>query len=351
LVIGQLSTGGAEGQLYQLCRGFDRAAVTATVYCLSARADPYGALLERAGIAVRVLASGGLIRALHLRRALAADRIDVVHAWLFIANAYAWAARVGGRRALITSARNCKRHGRWLTALNRRAFRASDAIIVNAAAVQHYVEREYGAPPAQITVIPNAVDVERFRPQPRTGGPRSVVTIGRLVAQKNPLLFAAAAADLHARLPDLRFVWIGDGPLHAALAAAVRAAGLEGSCLLTGERHDVSAVLQQADLFWLTSEWEGLPNVLLEAMACGLPVVATDVGGCGELVRDGVEGFLVARGDRAALVARSLEILTSPSLYARMRGAARARAETFGIEAMVRTTQALYERALARRRS
>jgi glycosyltransferase involved in cell wall biosynthesis len=351
LVIGQLSTGGAEGQLRLLCEGFERSAVVPTVYCLSAQTDPYRALLERAGVAVRVITGGRIGRALQLRQALAADRIEVVHAWLFIANAYGWAAHFGDARALITSARNCKRQGRLLDAVNRRAFGASHAIIVNSAQVQHYIEREYHAPPERIAVIPNAIDLDRFRPQARQAGPPHIVTVGRMVTQKNPLLFVAAAAALRAQSPAARFTLIGDGPLRGEVAAAVRAAGLEDACVLAGERGDVPQLLGQADLFWLTSDWEGLPNALIEALACGLPAVVTDVGGVRDLVRDGQEGFLIAAGDRAALVARSQAILSDGELHARMRAAARRRAETCAVEPMVRATQAVYERALANRRA
>jgi len=348
LVIGQLSTGGAEGQLRLLCERGDRQAVTPTVYCLSTQTQPYGALLESAGVAVRVVTGAGPVRAVRLRAQWAADGIDVAHAWLFIANAYAWAA---GGPALVTSARNCKRSGRLLDALNRRAFRGSRAIIVNSAQVQHYIEREYGAPSERIAVVYNAIDLERFRPrgeQPAGQGP-CVAMVGRLVTQKNPLLFVSAAAALRALRPDLRFVLIGDGPLQAPVAAAVRAAGLADCCVLAGERADVPELLRQADLFWLTSDWEGLPNAVIEALACGLPVVATEVGGTGELVRDGREGFLVHPGDSDALVACSLRILADPALHGRMRAAARARAEAFGVEQMVRATHAVYERALSGR--
>ena len=346
LVIGQLSTGGAEGQLYLLCQRFDRRIVVPTVYCLSAQTEPYAGLLASAGVPVRVIAGTGLGRVVRLRRQLALDRIEVAHAWLFIANALAWAA---GGPALVTSARNCKRSRRLLDALNRRAFRASRAIIVNSTQVQHYIEREYGAPRERIAVVHNAIDLSRFHPAdaPRAGAGPCIAMVGRLVAQKNPLLFVAAAAALRRELPGARFMLIGDGPLRDAVAAAVRAAGMVDSCALLGERADVDVLLREADLFWLTSGWEGLPNAVIEAMACGLPVVATDVGGTVELVRDGREGFLVAAGDGDALVARSLEMLRDPALHARMRAAARARAEQFGVPQMVEATQAVYERALA----
>lgn len=350
MVIGQLSTGGAEGQLRMLCEGLAAGAAQATVYCLSDQTEPYGPLLERAGIPLRVLRGGRVARVRALRAALVADRIDVVHAWLFIANAFAWAASRAGGPPLVTSARNCKRSGRVLDAINRRAFAASAGIIVNSQQVRDYITRVYAAPSDRITVVYNAIDLDRFQPPPRTRPPHPprVVMVGRLVAQKNPLLFVAAAAALRAQRPDVCFQLVGDGPLRGEVAAAVRAAGL-GDCLaLAGERRDVPALLHDADLCWLTSDWEGLPNAVLEAMAAGLPVVATDVGGTAELIEAGVEGYVVRAGDRDGFVARSLEILGDPTRLAHMRGAARARAARFSRTAMVQATQAVYARAAGR---
>jgi glycosyltransferase involved in cell wall biosynthesis len=350
LVIGQLSTGGAEGQLALLCEGFDRATVAPTVYCLSEHTAPYGARLAAAGVPVRPITGGRVGRVAALRRRLRADGIEVVHAWLFIGNAYAWAARWRGGPVLVTSARNCKRSGRLLDWLNRRAFAGSEAIIVNSGQVRTYIEREYAAPAQRIAVVYNAIDLERFRPRTRApaGSGPCVVMVGRLVAQKNPALFVAAAAALRRNLPTARFRWVGDGPLRPAVEAAVREAGLQDCCQLVGERNDVEELLQDADLFWLTSDWEGLPNVVLEAMACGLPVIATDVGGTAELVHPGEQGFLVRPGDREALVAHSTAVLADPALLQRMGAAARARAERFGRAAMVRDTVAVYAQALAR---
>jgi glycosyltransferase involved in cell wall biosynthesis len=179
LVIGQLTAGGAEGQLRLLCEAFDRQRIAPSVYCLSSQTEPYGAVLERAQVPVRVIAGSGARRILQLRRHLAADRIELVHAWLFIANAFAWLA---GRRPLVTSARNCKRSGWLLDALNRRAFHASRAIIVNSAEVQRYIEREYGAATDRITVIHNAIDLDRFRPRADSpdGPAPCIAMVGRL---------------------------------------------------------------------------------------------------------------------------------------------------------------------------
>jgi glycosyltransferase involved in cell wall biosynthesis len=351
LVIGQLTAGGAEGQVATLGRGLhDSREFVPVVYCLSEQTAPYGPLIEAAGVRVSVIAGGRLARVRRLRQALARDRIDVVHAWLFIANAYAWLANRGTGRPLVTSARNCKRQGRALDWLNRGAFAASDAIVVNSLGVADYIRREYGARAARTTVVYNAVDTDRFTPARavHADGP-CVAMVGRLVPQKNPLLFVAAAAALRAHIPNVRFMLIGGGPLLAQVSAAVAAANLQECCVLLGERHDVPALLREADLFWLTSDWEGLPNVVLEAMASGLPVVVTDVGGARELVRPGEDGFLIRGGDCDALVTHSVDLLADPVKRRCFARAARARAEQFAPQQMVASMQRLYRRVLEQR--
>ncbi|MBI4514439.1 MAG: glycosyltransferase [Deltaproteobacteria bacterium] len=349
LVIGQLSAGGAEGQLLLLCQGLDRARFSPVVYCLGDRTIPYAPLLEAAGVPVRVIAGARPARLWRLAQWLNRDRIEVVHAWLFIANAYAWLANRHRRRPLLTSARNCKRQGWLLDRLNRRAFAASDVIVANSQQVARYIAEQYGAPPGRTTVVYNAIDTQRFHPPAqRDGGGLCVVMIGRLVPQKDPLLFVAAAAALRQQLAGVRFVLIGDGPLRGEVEAAVTAAGLQACCTLAGERHDVPELLRAADLFWLPSRWEGLPNVVLEAMASGLPVIATDVGGTPELFNSGQEGFLIKAGDGEALVAHSLDLLGDANKRRHCAAAARRRAEQFAPPQMVAAMQQLYARVAPR---
>jgi glycosyltransferase involved in cell wall biosynthesis len=349
LVIGQLTTGGAEGQLWMLCRGLDRSVVSPFVYCLSPQVEPYKSHLEASDVPVRVIRGGRWERVRGLRRWLESDGVELVHAWLFIANAYAWLAGRGGRRALVTSARNCKRQGRLLDLLNRKAFAASDAVIVNSLQVKRYVQEQYSAPPERTTVVYNAIDTERFRPgPPRERAEVHVGMVGRLVAQKNPLLFVEAAARVRRQVPEARFLLVGDGPLRRDVQEAVRAAGLEESVRLAGERDDVAELLRGLDLFWLTSDWEGLPNAILEAMASGLPVVATDVGGVSELVTTGRNGFVVGAGDAEAMASRSIDLLRDRPKLRSFALAARARAQDFAPEQMVSSTLAVYRRASGR---
>ena len=345
LVIGQLTRGGAEGQLAQLVRGLDRARFAPFVYCLSARTEPVGGELVAAGVPLRVLVGSGLTRSRELARHFDADAIDLVHSWLYLGNAMAGAAHLWRpSRPLITSARNCKIQGRISRLANVLAFRASRAIVANSRDVAAYIMRVYAAPSAGIRVIYNGIDVERFRPDTAEEAMRrSIVTIGRLVDQKNHDLFLRAAAALSREVADRRFVIVGDGPLRGALERQAAQLGLAERVTFTGERDDVETILRSASLFWLTSRWEGMPNVVLEAMASGVPVLATDVGGARELVRDGVDGFVVTPDDATAFVRHSLQLLRDAATWRHFSLAARRHAESFSTAKMNEAMAQLYD--------
>jgi len=346
LVIGQLTVGGAEGQLRELVRHLDRRFLP-TVYCLADSPAALRADLESMGVALRTIGSRGFGRARRLARQLRADRIDLVHAWLFIANAYALGARLcGARQPLITSARNCKMQGRLSQLVNVMAFRCSRAIVVNSHDVAAYVTAHYWAPRARLRVIENGIDITRFQPGKAGDGP--IVTVGRLVVQKNHSLFLQAAARLAVEMPAARFVIVGDGPLRASLEAQAHSLGIASRLTFAGERRDVDAILHSASLFWLTSRWEGMPNVVLEALASGVPVIATDVGGTRALIRNGIDGFVVPADDAAAFVRHSVALLRDPVLRDSVGAAARSRAEAFSSDRMASNFARLYDDVLQR---
>jgi glycosyltransferase involved in cell wall biosynthesis len=346
-VIGQLSVGGAERQLWEVVRALDPRFVP-VVYCLADSAGPMAAELARLGVAVHTVGERGAARARALARRLRADGIHLVHAWLFIANGYAWAARWwGARQPLITSARNCKIQGGLSRLVNMLAFRASRCIVVNSSDVGTYIRRRYRAPAARIAVVHNGIDTERFHPG-ATGGDAPaqgpIVTVGRLVAQKNHALFLLAAARLVRDLPAARFVIVGDGPLRAALQEQAGDLGIGERVIFAGERHDVETLLRTASLFWLTSLWEGMPNVVLEALASGVPAIATDVGGVRDIIRHRVDGFVVSAHDADAFARCSIELLRAPAVWQRFSEAARARAQEFSTGRMVQTLSHIYEK-------
>jgi sugar transferase (PEP-CTERM/EpsH1 system associated) len=232
--------------------------------------------------------------------------------------------------------------------------------------LERYATEQVGIPASRVSQIYNGVDAQRFRPaaarEPVPDCPFSdprlwvVGSVGRMQAVKDPLNLAHAfvrALELDPALAStLRLVMIGDGPLRADVRALLEAAGVAHMAWLPGERADIAEQLRGLDCFALPSLAEGISNTVLEAMASGLPVVATAVGGNGELVEDERTGKLVPSADPIAL-ARAI------ATYARDRGAARAagragrrRVEAlFSLDAMVSRYQQLYDGLLAHRRT
>jgi glycosyltransferase involved in cell wall biosynthesis len=348
LVIGQLTRGGAEKQLAELALRLKATPFEPFVYVLSRHVEPHGSVLQDAGVPLRCLPGRPLARARYLARALAADRIEIVHAWLYLTNPIAaLAARLAGGLPLVTAARNCKLHGTVNRVANAWAFRASRRIIVNSTEVQDFVARVYWAPADRVRIVPNGIDLERFIPAdtPPAGPPR-IVTVGRLVAQKNHRLFLTAAAELHALRPEVRFAIAGDGPMRRELEAEAARLGVSEVIDFLGERGDVEDVLRGATLFWLTSSWEGMPNVLLEAMACGVPVIASDVSGVRDLIGESAAGVVVPPGQASAWVESSVRFLEDERRYLAARQAARERAGAFSLPKMVQRTTEVYFEAL-----
>lgn len=173
-----------------------------------------------------------------------------------------------------------------------------------------------------------------------------VLQVACLKPQKAPERFVELAATVGRRFPEAHFVLVGDGTLRPALEAARHSTGLEGRLHLTGWRRDVPALLDAATVVTLTSRFEGLPRALVEALAASVPVVAMAVDGVDEVVRDGVNGFLVREGDVVALAERVAALLADAPLRARLAAAAGDRLDEFERDTMVRQQESLYEALL-----
>ena len=200
--------------------------------------------------------------------------------------------------------------------------------------------------PEQTLVIRNAVDVHAFRTAAHEQGLPTIVTVGRLQAPKDPLTFVRALAGLNG-LP-FRGIVAGDGPERQHVAAELRELGLSGQVDLLGQRRDVRELLADSDVFVLASRSEALPISILEAMAAGVPVVASAVGGVAELVVDGVTGFIVPPGDPDALSDALARLLADSRLRRQMGAAGRARAEAlFDLASFHQAHLELYARELA----
>jgi glycosyltransferase involved in cell wall biosynthesis len=197
-------------------------------------------------------------------------------------------------------------------------------------------------------VIANAVDVEAAPRARHDGDPPRIVSVGRLAWPKDPLTLVRALA--HVRDHPFSALIVGDGPDLPTVDGEVRELGLEAAVQLSGPRRDVPDLLAQSDVFALASRSEGGPISILEAMAAGLPVVASDVGGVPELVVEGETGLLVPAGDAHALATALERLLADPELRRRLGAAGRERVrERFDLNALRSAHLELYARELARR--
>ena len=184
--------------------------------------------------------------------------------------------------------------------------------------------RWIGCPPDAITVVPNIVDpailrIDREAARTCTreilGVPAAaplLVGVMRFTEEKKPVLFVEVAADLCREIPDLRVLLVGDGPMRPEVEAARDALGVAGRVILTGQRSDVFNLIAAGDLLLQTSRLEGMPNVVMEAQALGLPVVATAVGGTLDALAPALHPFTAPEPDRAALAARCRALLNDP---------------------------------------
>jgi glycosyltransferase involved in cell wall biosynthesis len=369
-VIGTLDIGGTEGQLVQLVTRLDRRYFEPVVCCLTS-SGPHHRTLEAAGIPVKIIGFEGfrmfrrpvqVARELsRLVRFLRAERPAIVHAFLFWAYVIgAFAARAARVPVVIASRRSlgCFKEGvlhhLWL---ERLATRITDVIVANSEAVKADVVRQERVAAARVRVIHNGVDPGPPVPSIERGlgehlgipsDSSAVGVVARLIDYKGHRYFLQACCAVRQRHPRAVFLLVGDGPEAAPLVARVRELGLDAVVRFLGTRMDVARILTVLDVVVLPSLEEGFPNVVLEAMAAGKPVVASRVGGVPEAVVHGETGLLVPPADPQALAEAIATLLDDPARAQRMGRAGRDRVITwFGMDRMVQETERLYHEILA----
>jgi glycosyltransferase involved in cell wall biosynthesis len=348
-VITSMPVGGAETLLVNLVRRLDSDRFLPEVCCLKAPGPLGEELAHEFPVHSHLLCCKYDVRVLQRLRDLFVTRhIDAVVA-VGAGDKMFWgrlAARWAGAPVILSAIHSTG----WpdqINWLNRRLTWLTDAFIAVAAPHgMHLVEKE-GFPRCKVRVIPNGVDVERFRPRPESraavrtalGIPHEAPVCGIVAAlrpEKNHELFLHAAAEVRKKHADSRFLIIGDGPRRGELEQLAAELNLTGATHFLGSRGDVEALLPAMDVFALTSHNEANPVSILEAMACGVPVVASHVGSVSESVEHEVSGYLVAPGAVNEHSARWLELLGDESLRRSMGVAARNRVvERWSLEAMV----------------
>src|SRR5829696_194955 len=348
LVVDSLEVGGAERHVVDLASALHRKGYEVEVAC--SITDGLSKPLEEAGVPVRPLTRRlvkrrvSLAYARGIRKLLREGRFDLVHAHIYAsAVAAAIATRGTGLPLVITEHTEASWQNRW----------ARRIIAVSTPIERRLIERD-GVLPQLVTLIPNAVIPASGNPPdladtlPDGWSERQLVgVVARLQPEKGVATFLKAAAHASKISPEVRFLVVGDGPLREELLDLVGRVGLRERVRFLGYRADARALTGLLDVLVVPSLTEGSPLIVLEAMAAGVPVVASAVGGISYQVRHGEEGVLVPPDDPDALAGALGALLGDPAHAHRLGEAGRRRTENeFSHEALVRRIEAVCRAAL-----
>lgn len=333
-VLGNAIVGGMESWVLRLVQGLPAAYFEFTALCPFE--SPVTAQLRACGVDVEVAPMPEHLPWTTLQTAcalVAERRIELLHAHLPQAHLLAGLAGTLTQRPVLTTI-----HARQLTTLDLEVHRLARSHVSVVARQSYFHALGLGVEPALLSFEPNGVDTARFRPRERADGeplrarlglgPDVPLAgfVGRLSTEKAPDVFVRAALMLKTICPNAHAVLIGEGPMHAELVALIQRCGLEGQVHLAGVCHDMPALYGELDLIVSCSHTEAMPLVLLEAMACGLPAVATRVGGVPDIVEQGSSGWLVAPGDADDIAQCCARLLQNAAQHRCMSERARERA-------------------------
>jgi len=351
-LVGGLGPGGLERQLYYLLKAMDRERYKPMVVVWNYREnDLYVRQIRDLGVQVfpisgafsqvaKLLASRCLVRKL---------RPEVIHSYCFYTNVVAWWATLGSKAIRIGSIRQdfINERRRAGSILGRMSACLPVIQICNSLAAKKNAERfAWVFRPTRILPVRNGLDINQFTFHPLSQRKPLLLAVGRLYPEKRWDRLLECVALVAAKELDFSVYLAGDGPLRAELESQARRLGVYGLVQFLGLRRDIPDLLKSSTFLVHTADGEGCPNVVMEAMACGRAVVATDAGDVPLLVEDGKTGFVVRRGEDAALVNRMIRLLTDRELCRRMGEAGRAKAEQeFGLDRLVAETLAGYRNA------
>jgi len=345
-VVGQLGLGGLERQLFCLLQSMDRSRYKPAVVVWRHSSDDYY-LREILALGVPVLALEShlsrLAKVRALRRIVSTLRPEVVHSYSFHTNIAASLAACGTKAIAFGSIQSNFVLDRQVSGkmLGRLCARWPSAQIFNSITAEQNAKNSTTLfRPRRTYVIRNGVDLSRFSPQchPQKG---YILAVGSLYPLKRWDRLIRVTASLNSKGLCAKVIHVGSGPLQEELKAMAQSLNVEQEIRFVGPRSDIPNLLAGAAFLVHTSDVEGLPNVVLESMACGRAVVATDAGDVPHLIDDGKTGFVVRRDDEATLSNRIATLLTDPPLCRQMGeegrkkaerefGAERLRFETFG---------------------
>jgi glycosyltransferase involved in cell wall biosynthesis len=353
LVAGALGRGGAEKQFFYLAQSLWALGVSVRVYSVT-RGEPFEAKLQALGVPVHWFGRYGnpVLRMATLAKLLASYRPHVIQSGHAFTNLYAAAVgrwlntmSLGAQRSDWSHTR--ERNGLWAYPL----MKMPSALIANSEKARLELTNRRILKPESVRVLRNAIDLGDYGAAPTdaaasaaAGGEPVAVFVARLIAVKRLDRFLRALALASRQVPALRGIIVGDGPQRQPMQQMALDLGLSSSQVtFLGERDDVSALLRKASFLVLSSDLEGTPNVILEAMATALPVVTTPVGDAAKIVLDGVTGYVVDFDDVQGMAARMVELARSPQLCRELGAAGRKRVrEHYGLDGLGEQLLAIY---------
>jgi glycosyltransferase involved in cell wall biosynthesis len=352
MLLQDLAFGGTQRQALELAKRLDRSRFAPEMWMLLDGRD-FAPQAAAAGIALRWLSPSttvGLASLAGLWRSLASQRPDLLV--LFTAVPNIWGRLMGRARRLPAVVATCRGGGAVARQHERFLKNWAAHHIVNAEPLRDQLVR-LGRDARRITVIANGVDTEHFAPPPEDLRPvREVVLCpARFCEDKDHETLIRAFEFTVAKRPRAELWLVGDGPLRTRVRTLAARSPVRGSIRTYPAAPDPRPFFEQASVVTLSSVREGLPNVILEAMAMGLPVVATAVGGIPSVVEHEVTGLLCPPRDPAALGGHLAALLASVETRRRFGQRARERVETrYGLESMVRRHEAVFEQVLMKTR-
>jgi glycosyltransferase involved in cell wall biosynthesis len=360
LLIPTLDHSGAEKQFALLAARlprdeFDVHAVTLT------RGGPYESMIRDAGIRLTNLNKRMKFDPLalwRLKSLLEAEKPDILHSWIFAANAYGRLVAGKKRRPKVLVSERCVDSWKspWQLWLDRKQIGRTTRLVGNSQSVAEFY-RSLGVPAEKLVVIPNGVEMPNGPPVDRDRvlaefqippGSRVVGFAGRLARQKRVRDIVWAMQLLKQLTDRVYLMVVGDGPERASLIELARHMACDHLVRFVGHRDDAARLIGLFNVFWLASDFEGMSNSMMEAMAAGVPVVASDIPPNRELLVDGQTGFLVKVGDSVGMAQFTDRILADPALAKRLGEAGRERMRTnFSVERMVSLHAELYRQVVS----
>ncbi len=350
-VLQDLKYGGTQRQTLELVKGLDKSRFRAELWTL-AQGEDLVPLAREWGVEPVRLGNRPFADPLALARFWRAIRTrgaDLLVLLTVVPNI--WGRVLGRTAAGVGIVGNCRNGAVWRQH-ERLLWPLADRLIANSVAVGNFVTGNYGISADRVRVILNGVDSQYFRParKPPPGGP-TILSVARMVRDKDQATLISAFGLLIKRHPKARLMLVGEGPLKDGIRARAGRELPRGSFSFPRTGTDIRAHYHGADLVALSSIRESLPNVILEAMACGLPVVSTLVGGTDELIEEGRTGFLVRPKDPPAMAEALEKLVGSPVLRKSFGRAGRKRArERFPLKPMVEGHQNLFVEVMRKTR-